>query len=149
MSEPTFRAAAEDDVPAVAAIANQLWTEMGAKSGFPQQPTAEGIGLIAAGDASRIFVCEDRSKVCGFSVLYRDADDAETAVMGVWLLPGARGKGTGRELALMATEFARETGYKKLRGTLPPDNEGALSFFSEIATLAQVVGQGMEYELPL
>ena len=149
MSEPTFRPATKDDVPAVAAVGNQLWEDMGPKSGFPQQPTAEGLGLIVAGDATRIFVCETDGEVCGFSVLSRDADDAETAVMGVWLLPGARGKGTGRELALMATEFARESGYKKLRGTLPPDNEGALSFFSEIATLAQVVGQGMEYELPL
>ncbi len=149
MSEPTFRAATKYDVPAVAVIANTLWHEMGEGSGFPQQPTAEGLGLIVAGDASRIFVCETDGEIDGFSVLSRDADDAETAVMGVWLLTSARGKGTGRELALMATEFARETGYKKLRGTLPPDNEGALSFFSEIATLAQVVGQGMEYELPL
>ena len=149
MTEPAFRAATEDDVAAVAAVGNQLWEDMGPQSGFPQQPTTEGLGLIVAGEASRIFVCETDGEVCGFSVLYRDADDAETAVMGVWLLTSARGKGTGRELALMATEFARETGYKKLRGTLPPNNEGALSFFSDFATLAQVVGEGMEYELPL
>jgi len=149
MSEPNFRTATEDDIPAVAVVANTLWEDMGEGSGFPQQPTAEGLGLIVAGEASRIFVCETEAGINGFSVLYRDADDAEEAVMGVWLLPGARGKGTGRELALMATEFARESGYKKLRGTLPPGNEPALSFFSEIATLAQVVGQGMEYELPL
>ncbi|MCH8814875.1 MAG: GNAT family N-acetyltransferase [Chloroflexi bacterium] len=149
MPEPTFRTATEDDVPAVAVVAETLWDDMGAASGFLQQPTAEGLGLIVAGEASRIFVCQTDAGIDGFSVLSRDADDAETAVMGVWLLPGARGKGTGRELALMATEFARESGYKKLRGTLPPDNEGALSFFSEIATLAQVVGEGMEYELPL
>ena len=149
MSEPTFRTATEDDVPAVAVVANTLWEDMGEGSGFPQEPTAEGLGLIVAGEASRIFVCETDTGINGFSVLYRDADDAEEAVMGVWLLTSARGKGTGRELALMATDFARETGYKKLRGTLPPGNEPALSFFSEIATLAQVVGQGMEYELPL
>jgi ribosomal protein S18 acetylase RimI-like enzyme len=69
--------------------------------------------------------------------------------MGVWLLRAARRKGVGRELALMATEFARSAGYQKLRGTLPEGNEPALSFFSDIGSLAQVVGQGMEYELPL
>jgi len=70
-------------------------------------------------------------------------------VMGVWLLRAVRRKGVGRELALMATDFARAAGYQKLRGTLPEGNEPALSFFSDIGSLAQVVGQGMEYELPL
>jgi hypothetical protein len=49
----------------------------------------------------------------------------------------------------MATDFARAAGYRKLRGTLPAGNEPALSFFSDIGSLAQMVGQGMQYELPL
>jgi ribosomal protein S18 acetylase RimI-like enzyme len=69
--------------------------------------------------------------------------------MGVWLMPGARRKGIGTELALMALEFARNAGYAKVRGTLPTNNEAALSFFSDIGALAQVVGGGMSYELPL
>ena len=71
------------------------------------------------------------------------------AAMGVWLLPETRSKGIGRELALMATDHARDAGFTKLRGIIPKDNETALSFFSEIASLAQMVGNGMEYELPL
>ena len=72
--------------------------------------------------------------------------------------PGLRGKvvivtggsrGIGRELALMALEFARSAAYSKVRGTLPPGNEAALSFFSEIGALAQAVAGGMQYELPL
>jgi GNAT superfamily N-acetyltransferase len=67
----------------------------------------------------------------------------------VWLVPEARGKGIGRELAAMATDFAREAGYKRLRGIIPEGNEPALSFFGDFASIAQIVGQGMEYELPL
>lgn len=149
MSEPVFRKATKDDAAAVNAVAQTLWEELGERSGFPQQPTADGIAGIIGGEKSAVFVCEEDGAICGFSTATPDADSPERAAMGVWLLPSARGHGTGRELALMATDFAREAGYQKLRGTLPPDNEPALSFFSEIATLAQVVGQGMEYELPL
>ena len=87
--------------------------------------------------------------MCGFAALEPDRQEADCAVMGVWLLDGARGQGIGRELALMALEFVRAAGYAKVRGTLPPGNEAALSFFSEIGALAQVVGAGMQYELPL
>lgn len=149
MPEPTFRQATPDDTAAVHAIARKLWEELGERSGFPQEPAEDGIANIIAGEKSAVFVCETDGAVCGFSTATPDPDNPDGAAMGVWLLPEARGKGLGRELALMATDFAREAGYQKLRGTLPPDNEPALSFFSEIATLAQVVGEGMEYELPL
>jgi ribosomal protein S18 acetylase RimI-like enzyme len=96
-----------------------------------------------------MFVCDSAGEICGFAAVSPDEEDPEGAVMGVWLLRAARRKGIGRELALMATDFARAAGYRKLRGTLPEGNEPALSFFSDIGSLAQVVGQGMEYELPL
>lgn len=149
MPEPTFRQATAADVDAVLTIARRIWDELRERSGFPQEPQPDAFAEMTGGERTGVFVCETEGSVCGFSVLNRDAEDPDTAVMGVWLLPEARGQGIGRELALMATDFAREAGYRKLRGTLPPDNEPALSFFSEIATLAQVVGQGMEYELPL
>src|SRR2546428_47276 len=97
---------------------------------------------------ARVFA-DGAGESSGFAALTRDPGDREEAVMGVWLLRAARRKGIGRELALMATDFARAAGYQKLRGTLPEGNEPALSFFSDIGSLAQVVGQGMEYELPL
>ncbi len=49
----------------------------------------------------------------------------------------------------MGTEFAREAGYKRLRGIIPENNEPALSFFGDFGSIAAIVGQGMEYELPL
>ncbi len=147
--EPTFRAATRDDAEAVLAVARRIWSEMGEESGFTQEPTLDGLGALAAGGEGAVFVCETDDSLCGFSLLIPDLQHPGEAVMGVWLLPEARGKGAGRELALMATERAREAGYKRLRGLIPKDNEPALSFFSEIASLAQMVGQGMEYELPL
>jgi GNAT superfamily N-acetyltransferase len=157
MPEPTFRQAIEADAEAIAAVGEQIWDELGEGSGLPQRPTADGIAALFASDRGGVFVCEVQGAICGFAVLSPDPTagseqtppDATEAVMGVWLLPSARRKGVGRELALMATDFARATGYKKLRGTLPAGNEQALSFFSDIGSLAQMVGQGMQYELPL
>ena len=156
MLETTFRQATANDAEAVLAIGHQLWDEMGERSGFTQRPTAEGIAPLLAGEGGAVFVCavsaggqERGGGVCGFSLLAPDLSDPEGAVMGVWLLPEARRKGIGRELALMATDHARTLGYKRLRGLIPKQNEPALSFFSDIGSLAQMVGQGMQYELPL
>jgi|FLYL01.1.fsa_nt_gi ribosomal protein S18 acetylase RimI-like enzyme len=156
MAEPTYRRATADDLEAVAAIGAMVWDELAERSGFQQRPTAEGLRPLLAGDAAgrsgragAVFVCEVDGSICGFSIVQPDEADPQEAVMGVWLLPEARGQGHGTELALLATAWARSQGFTKLRGTIPKNNEPALSFFSEIASLAQVVGQGMQYELPL
>ena len=151
MAEVEYRQATEEDAPAIATVGAAVWDELGDNSGLPQRPTRDGVaGLLSSyGERGAMFVCDSAGEICGFAALSSDPDDAEQAVMGVWLLRAARRKGVGRELALMATDFARRLGYAKLRGTLPKDNEPALSFFSDIGSMAQVVGQGMEYELPL
>jgi ribosomal protein S18 acetylase RimI-like enzyme len=149
-SEPTFRRATSADATSVLEIARGLWDELGEQSGFTQRPTEEGLGRPLAGEGNgAVFVCETEGAICGFSAVVADLREAGEAAMGVWLLPEARGKGHGRELALMATDHARSAGFQKLRGIIPKENEPALSFFSEIASLAQMVGQGMQYELPL
>jgi ribosomal protein S18 acetylase RimI-like enzyme len=150
MTEPTFRQATAADAPAVLEIARSLWDELGEQSGFTQRPTEEGLGRPLAGEGNgAVFVCETDGGICGFSAVVPDLQEAGEAAMGVWLLPEVRGQGHGRELALMATDHARAAGFQKLRGIIPKQNEPALSFFSEIASLAQMVGQDMQYELPL
>jgi len=148
MPEPEYRQATDIDAAAIAAVGAAVWDELGADSGLPQRPTSDGVAqlLSSYGDRGAMFVYDNAG---GFAAVSPDQNDPEEAVMGVWLLRAARRKGVGRELALMATDFARSAGYQKLRGTLPEGNEPALSFFSDIGSLAQVVGQGMEYELPL
>ena len=151
MSEPTYRQATEDDAAAIAAVAVEVLDELGEASGLPSSMTPEAVSDRLAGyaDKGAMFLCEGEHGMCGFAALEPDPREEGCAVMGVWLLPSARRKGIGRELALMALEFARAAGYAKVRGTLPAGNQAALSFFSEIGALAQVVGAGMEYELPL
>ncbi len=151
MPEPTYRQASQHDAAAIAAVGAAVIAELGEASGLPGPMTPEGVAarIASYGRHGAMFVCEREGGVCGFAALEPDTQESDCAVMGVWLAPAARRQGIGRELALMALDFARSAGYAKVRGTLPPGNEAALSFFSEIGALAQVVGRGMQYELPL
>ncbi len=156
--EPTYRQATQDDAGAIAAIGSQMLDELGEASGLPGPMTPADVSerIAGYGDAGAMFVCLPAGRhgaqekgLCGFAALEPDPEEGGCAVVGVWLLPASRRQGIGRELALMAFDFARSAGYKKVRGTLPAGNEAALSFFSEIGALAQLVGGGMQYELPL
>ena len=96
-----------------------------------------------------MFICHEGRQAVGFAIVEPDAADPTCFVLGVWVLAPYRRRGIGRELAMMAMEYARGRGCQRLRGTLPADNEAALSFFSEMGALASAVGGGMQYELPL
>lgn len=149
--ESPYRKATRDDAGAIAAVAAEIRGELGEGSGLFGAVTPEGVAdrLASYGDKGAMFVCEGDEGVCGFAALEPDPREDGCAVAGVWLRPSARRQGKGRWLALMAIDFARAAGYAKARGTVPAGNEAALSFFSEIGALAQVVGADMEYELPL
>ncbi len=153
MPELTYRRAIPDDVGAIAAVSAAVWQEQGESSGLREPlTTAEGVAnrLTEYDDRSAILLCKGDEGTRGFALLEEPyAPEEGAAIMGVWVLPSTQRQGTGRELALMALEFARMAGCLKLRGTLPPGNETALSFFSEIGALAHSLGQGMQYELPL
>ena len=151
MPEPTYRQATADDAAGIAAVGAAVIDELGEGSGLPGAMTAGDVAERIAGYSGKgaMFVCAVDGGVCGFAALEPEPQEEGCAVMGVWLLPSARRKGIGRELALMALEFARNAGFAKVRGTLPAGNEAALAFFSEIGALAQVVAGGMQYELPL
>ncbi len=150
-SELTYRQAGQDDAGAIAAIGSQMLDELGESSGLPGAMTPADVSerISAYAEKGARFVCAKEKGLCGFAALEPDPQEEGCAVLGVWLLPATRRQGAGRELALMALEFARTGGYTKVRGTLPSGNEAALAFFSEIGALAQVVGGGMQYELPL
>ena len=150
MPEPTYRQATADDAAGIAAVGAAVLDELGEGSGLPGAMTGGDVAERIAGYGGKgaMFVCTD-GEACGFAALEPEPQEEGCAVMGVWLQPSARRKGIGRELALMALEFARAAGYAKVRGTLPAGNEAALAFFSEIGALAQVVAGGMQYELPL
>ncbi len=147
-----FRRADRRHAAAIAQVGQEIIAELGAQAAALLQPmTAEAVARRLAGYRGRgaMFLARDGRRPVAFAALEPDANDPDTSVLGVWVLKEYRRRGIGRELALMALEFARSKGYRRLRGTIPEGNEAALSFFGELGSLAQVVGGGMQYELPL
>ena len=70
--------------------------------------------------------------------------------MGVWLLPAARRKGIGRELALMALEFARDGRLRQgCAASCPPATSRRSPSSARSARWPRSSAGGMQYELPL
>jgi L-amino acid N-acyltransferase YncA len=101
------------------------------------------------GDRGGVFYAIERDRVVAFAMLQPREGEPETATLGVWVLPEFRRRGLGTELSRVAIDFARDAGYTRLQGTIPSDNEPALSFFSAVGPIAAVEGGGMRYELPV
>ena len=101
------------------------------------------------GDKGGMFYALVRDHVVAFAALRAMEDDSGTARLGVWVLPEYRRRGLGTELSRAAIEHAREQGYRTLQGTIPGENEPALSFFSAVGPLVAVAGGAMQYELPV
>ncbi len=150
MSEPTYRQATIDDAEAIAEIINRVVQEPN-PVGFDGPTTAEQARtwLTRQGGEGGIFLCLIDEKAVGFSALDFDTHEPETAVLGVWLLPEHRRQGLGTALAECALGFARDKGYKRIRGRLPEHNETALSFLSGIGALVPIYNPEVVFELPL
>jgi len=148
--EATYRQATQDDAEAVAAVINSVVREPNPVA-FEGPVTAEQVRtwLGRLGGEGGIFLCEVGGKVAGFSALDFNTQEPDTATLGVWLLPEYRRRGLGTALAGCALEFAREKGYKRIRGRLPENNEVALSFLSGIGALVPMYNPDMRFELPL
>jgi RimJ/RimL family protein N-acetyltransferase len=151
MAKTVFRRATARDAQQIASVAARIVLNGGRASGLPSHLTAaEVVGRMRSyRRRGAWFICRIDRQTAGFAALEPVADEKKTAALGVWVLPSFRGQGVGRELALMALEFARGKGYGKVRGRIPAGNEAALSFFSSIGALVPRVGRGLRYELPL
>jgi len=151
MAETIFRRATARDAQQIASVAARIVLNGGRASGLPSHLTAaEVVGRMRSyRRRGAWFICRIDRHTAGFAALEPVSDEKKTAALGVWVLPSFRGQGVGRELALMALEFARSKGYRKVRGRIPAGNEPALSFFSSIGALVPRVGRDLRYELPL
>lgn len=135
----------------IAAIVGEI-NAAGGDNALPAQMSADDVlALIERlGERGGLFVCRERGGLAGFATVTPDEQQPGTAVMGVWIRPSFRRRGLGTELARSGVEFARDQGYAKLRGTIPGENQPALSFFSSVGPIVQVQTLGgMGYELPV
>jgi GNAT superfamily N-acetyltransferase len=140
--------ATTDDVEAIAAVARALGNE---NVGLPKDFGADRIRewVLRLGDVGTVIVAYDGSIPIGFGTLDITTMEPETGLLGVWVLPDHRRKGLATDLAEAILEFAREHGYRRIRGRLPDGNEPALSFLSSIGAMVPLRNPDMTFELPL
>jgi ribosomal protein S18 acetylase RimI-like enzyme len=150
MAEPIYRQATVDDAEAIAAVIARIVQEPN-PVGFeePLSPDQVRTWLTRLGSEGAVFLCEVDGAVAGFGAIDFDTHEPETAILGVWMLPEQRRKGLGTALAECALGFAREHGYKRIRGRLPQHNQTALSFLSSIGALVPIYNPEARFELPL
>ena len=148
--EPTYRQAAIQDAEAIAGIIATIVQEPNPVA-FEGPMSAEQVRtwFTRLGEQGAVFLCLIDGKAVGFSALDFDTQQPETAILGVWMLPEHRRRGLGTALAQYALDFARERGYRRIRGRLPEQNEVALSFLSSIGALVPLYNPDAVFELPL
>lgn len=134
----------------VAQVVNAIVAE-GENMALPGRTTADQIRerVDRLGERGGIFYAVERDRVVAFASLQPVEGDEETAILGVWVLPECRRRGLGTDLSRAAIEHARDHGFAKVQGTIPSENEPALSFFSAVGPIAAIEGGGMRYELPV
>jgi ribosomal protein S18 acetylase RimI-like enzyme len=146
--------AAQRDVDRLAAgvaqVINAIVAE-GPNMALAGRSTSEQVRerISRLGERGGIFYAMERDHVVAFAALTPLESDENTAVLGVWVLPEFRRRGLGTELSRAAIEHARDHGFAKVQGTIPSENEPALSFFSSVGPIAAIEGGGMRYELPV
>ena len=150
MTEPSYRQATIHDAGAIAELIAVVVKEPNPVA-FEGAMTADEVRtwLTRLGGEGGIFLCAIEGKVIGFSALDFDTHQPDTGVLGVWLLPEYRRKGLGTSLAEYALGFARDKGYKRIRGRLPQQNQVALSFLSGIGALVPMYNPETVFELPI
>ncbi|MFN0148846.1 MAG: N-acetyltransferase family protein [Dehalococcoidia bacterium] len=146
---PSLRRATTDDAEAIADIIRGLGNE---ETGLPEsysqaERTREWVKRM--GDSGTVIVADDGSIPVAFGAIDYNTTEPETALLGVWVLPDHRRRGLATELAEELLEFAREKGYRRIRGRLPDGNEPALSFLSSIGAMVPLRNPDMTFELPL
>ena len=149
-AEPTYRQANINDADAISAVITEVVKEPDPVA-FERalSPDEVRTWIMRMGGEGGAFLAMLDGKVVGFAALDYNTFEPDTVVLGVWLLSSARRKGIGTALAEYALGFARDKGYKRIRGRLPQDNETALAFLSSIGALVPIYNPEARFELPL
>ncbi len=141
--------ASEKDAEAIASIVRGLGQNE--NIGLPADFDAETARawLRRLGENGTILLAYEGSIPVAFGAIDYSTVEPDTALLGVWVLPDHRRRGIGTMLAEELLEFARERGYRRIRGRLPEGNEPALSFLSSIGAMVPLRNPDMRFELPL
>ena len=143
------RRASLDDAEAIADIVRGLGDDenLGLPANFNSTRAKEWIRRL--GDQGEAVIAFDGSIPVAFGSLDFNTAEPDMAVLGVWVLPDHRRRGLATDIAELLLEFARERGYRRIRGRLPDGNEPALSFLSAIGAMVPLRNPEMTFELPL
>ncbi len=149
-AEPTYRQANVNDADAIASVIIEAMKEPN-PVGFERALTPDEVRtwISRMGGEGGAFLAIMDGKVIGFAALDFNTFEPDTVVLGVWMLKEVRRRGIGTALAEYALGFARDKGYKRIRGRLPQDNEIALTFLSSIGALVPIYNPEARFELPL
>ena len=143
-----IRKATEEDAEGIAAILRGLGSEnVGLEGTFDADRVRNWLNRL--GTEGVIFVAKDGSIPVAFGSLDFDTAQPDTGLLGVWVSKDYRRRGLATDLAESLVEFAREHGYRRIRGRLPEGNEPALSFLSAIGAMVPLRNPNMTFELPL
>lgn len=150
MSRATdFRQATASDAEEIADIARVL---AGENVGLPADlSNAANVRewLDRLGANGMVMLAVDGSIPVAFGALDYSTTEPDTGLIGVWVLPDYRRRGLATMLAEDLIDFARDRGYRRIRGRLPDGNEPALSFLSSIGAMVPLRNPNMSFELPL
>ena len=144
------RAATDDDAEAIAAITERVFAAPHPVA-LPRVLSADDVRQWRKrlGDQGCLLVATRGEDVVGFGAIDYNTEQPDICTLGVWVLPEHRRRGIATALGSSLLDFARDTGYRRVRGRLPEGNEPALSFLSGLGALAPLQNPEMRFELPL
>jgi GNAT superfamily N-acetyltransferase len=149
MRTTSLRRATIEDAEAIADVVRGLGSEQTGLPGDFSTPAKTREWITRLGDSGVVVAAFDGSIPVAFGAIDYSTTEPDTALLGVWVLPDHRRRGLATEVAEELLEFAREKGYKSIRGRLPEGNEPALSFLSAIGAMVPLRNPDMKFELPL
>jgi GNAT superfamily N-acetyltransferase len=101
------------------------------------------------GNYGAMFIAEDGDTALGFASVDFESSRADECTIGAWIRPSYRRQGHASALIEETLAFARDRGYRRVRGRLPEGNQAALSFLSTIGALVPLMNPGAQYDLPI
>lgn len=146
----TVRRATPDDAPEVSRVVAEVLQDpdpVGLDGDMSPDEVARW--MDRQGSYGAIFVVEDEGEVLGFGSIDFDSSRVDECTIGAWIRPAHRRKGHASDLIDDMLAFARDRGYRRVRGRLPEGNDAALSFLSTIGALVPIINPGAQYEMPI